>query len=505
MRNFLGVFNLLAVSANTKQSAMGTAQTLDTGMMCDRGDIINLEPRRETNEDALIGHLEPDRIYNLGALTGFNVNFNRAEAQHFAFLYAYAGFDVVTTALGSGYKHVMTPAEPGPASVFFTGSMRYGKTIFKRRFADLLIQAVTATFTKDAWAKVKGDVRGSGKYEENITEEIVNAAYNAASLILAGTTVVQGATSAARLDSVHKIRREALSGEWENVPFSAVSGAGPGVITITPGDRHATGTAGDITFVETGSQINSVLTDFLAAGIVAGDTITVTGSVSNAGPFTVDTVVDHRIVTVEAIVSESPAGVITVTVTSLVDYKILYVPVEAAWATFPARVDESPLRVSNLVLKLGGAWDPVGLTYDGGYTLGEEIASIEHSITNEVPIEFRIGGTGTHANYALLKDRVQALKLNRELRDFMIQNYMGTDTTETFAVRMTATGALYDGTYPFLVDLVFPKVGVLTAPLSVGEKVIAEAGDLKPMYDAVSGYSVRIEIHNTVASYAAAP
>ena len=52
-------------------------------------------------------------------------------------------------------------------------------------------------------------------------------------------------------------------------------------------------------------------------------------------------------------------------------------PAEAAWATFPARVDESPLRVSNLVLQVGGAWDPVGLTYEGGYTLAEEIASID--------------------------------------------------------------------------------------------------------------------------------
>jgi hypothetical protein len=432
------------------------------------------------------------------------VNFNRAEAQHFAFCYSYAGFDAATPVpLGDGFIHVFTPSEPGPANAFFTGSMRYGKTIFKRRFADLLVQAVTATFAKDSWAKVKADVRGSGLYVDNITEETVNAAYNAASLTLAGTTVVQGATPAARIDSVHEIRVQAGSGEWENVVFTAVSGAGPAVISITPHARSVTGI--DISFEETLSEINSVTTDFLAAGIVEGDTIAVTGSTSNNGARTVVTVTQHQITTTEAQVDEIAGDTVTVAVTTLVDYKLLYVPVEPAWAAFPARIDESPLRVSNLVLKIGGAWDPVGLTYDGGYTVAEEIASIEHTITNEVPIEFRIGGTGTYANYALLKDRVQALKLNRELRDFMIQNYMGTDTTETFAVRMTATGALYDGTYPFLVDLVFPKVGVLTAPLSVGEKVIAEAGDLKPMYDAVSGYSVRIEIHNTVASYAAAP
>ena len=430
--SYIGIFDLLAVSANMQQAAagvpvMGAPQTLDTVMEVDAANVMNLDTRREDNSDALTGHVEADTIYNLGALTKFSIAFSRAEAQHFAFLYAYALGLCTSTAWSAGYKHVITPADPG-VPPFFTGAFRYGKTIVKGLFSDLLVSTVTSTFAKDKWLTLKADIAGSGLYASTVIEETVTAAYDAASLTLAANGV-QGADAPTRLSNVQRIRvQDPVTLEWVQVAFSAVSGAVPAVITIT-----------------------------------------------------------------------APGAAVTAT-----SYKILYDAVEPAWATFPARVVQSPLRVSNTVMKLGGQWDPVGLAYLGGYMLADEIESIEHTITNTDQVEMRIGGTGTYANYALRVDRKQALKLTRQMRDYMLQNYIGIGqgNAQTFAVRLTATGDSFATGQNYYVDLVFPVVGVLSAPLSIADKVVAEAGDLLPMYDPISGYSVRVEIGDTVAKYA---
>jgi hypothetical protein len=428
INSYIGIFDLLAVSANVQQTVMGSPQTLDTVMEVDAANVMNLDTRREDNSDALTGHVEADTIYNLGALSKFSIAFSRAEAQHFAFLYAYALGLCTDTAWGSGYKHVITPADPG-VPPFFTGAFRYGKTIVKGLFSDLLISSVTSTFAKDKWLTLKADINGSGLFASTVIEESVSADYNATSLTLAANGV-QGADAPTRLSNVQRIRvQDPVTLEWVQVAYSAVSAATPAVITITAPGSTATSTT----------------------------------------------------------------------------YKILYDPIEPAWATFPNRLVESPLRVSNTVMKLGGLWDPVGLNYLGGYTLADEIESIEHTITNTDQIEMRIGGTGEYANYALRVDRKQTLKLTRQMRDYMLQNYIGIGqgNAQTFAVRLTATGDSFATGQNYHVDMVFPVVGVLSAPISIADKVVAEAGDLLPMYDPISGYSVRVEIGNTGPTYAA--
>jgi hypothetical protein len=430
MNSYIGLFDLLAVSANTQQSAMGSPQTLDTVMEVDAANVMNLDTRREDNSDALTGHVEADTIYSLGALSKFSIAFSRGEAQHFAFLYAYALGLCTDTAWGSGYKHLITPADPG-VPPFFTGAFRYGKTIVKALFSDLLVSTVTSTFAKDKWLTLKADIAGSGLFASTVIEETVTAAYDATSLTLAANGV-QGADAPTRLANVQRIRvQDPVSQEWVQVTPTAVSAAVPAVITITD--------------VSPGQSASTI-------------------------------------------------------------FKILYDAVEPAWATFPNRLIESPLRVSNTVMKLGGQWDPVGLAYLGGYTLADEIESIEHTITNTDQVEMRIGGTGEYANYALRVDRKQTLKLTRQMRDYMLQNYIGIGqgNAQTFAVRLTATGDLFATGQNYYVDMVFPVVGVLSAPISISDKVVAEAGDLLPMYDPISGYSVRVEVGNTGASYAAA-
>lgn len=188
----------------------------------------------------------------------------------------------------------------------------------------------------------------------------------------------------------------------------------------------------------------------------------------------------------------APGGIATLT-----DFEILYVPEEPAWCDFPARVSEPPLRVTDLALTLGGKWN--GAAFLGGRTLSDEIESIEHSLNNQYMIEYRVGGSGSFANYAFRQGRQQTLNMNRQARDFILQQRI--KDNEYFGVRMTATGAEFETDKNYGVDLVFPRCAVLKAPLSVNGKILAEAGDLQVLEDDTYG-SVRIEVTNKVNGYA---
>jgi hypothetical protein len=432
MRNYLANYDQLVVSANLKEAALNTEQTLDTSMLVAMATILGLDPRRESNADELTGKEEPDTVYDLGALTGGDMNFDKAQSQHFGFGYAYAlGVPAAGAAWGTGFKHVITPAE-GLTLPSFTAAMRIGKTIFKRRFAGMHVDQLTATFAKDSWAKLALAVKGTGKNSSNITKETVNAAFNATTLILAGTTTVQGATPAERLDNVHHIRVQVPStSQWQDVVFSIVSDAGPAVITIA------------------------------APGVAA----------------------------------------------TACNYEIIYSPTAVGWETFPARVSEPPLRVTDLVVNLGGKWD--GSALIGGHVLAEEIESIEHVLNNQLLIEYRVGGTGSYANYAVRQGRMQTIRLNRQARDYILQQKMVDN--EYFVVYMKATGAIFDPAEPlaeppvparnYYVEVVCPRCNVLKAPISVGGKFLGEAGDLVVLQDDTYG-SVKVTVGNMVAGYA---
>jgi hypothetical protein len=420
MRSFIAKDSLIAISANLKETAINTEQTLDTSLLVDLSTMLDLDFRREDNSDELTGKEEPDTIYDLGTLLNKPLVFSKAQAQHFAFLLSY-GLGVSTpSAWGVGFKHAITPIT-GMDLPGFTAAQRYGKTLNKRRYASCFVDTIKATFAKDSWAKAEGTLKGTGKYTDSVETETVNAAYNAVSLPLAANAV-QGSTAAERLDNVQRIRvKVPATEEWVEVVYTAVSAATPAVITIA-----------------------------------------------------------------------APGGAAT-----LVDYEILYVPSEAAWGTFPARVSETPLRVTDLLLKIGGKWD--GSAFQGGRTLAAEVESFEWNLNNQALVEFRIGGTGSYANYMMRQGRMQSINLTRQMRDFILQQAI--KDNEYFGVYAKATGAEFETGKNFYVELVWPRCGVLKAPMSVNGKIIAEAGDLKVLEDDTYG-SVLGWVGNEVSGYA---
>ena len=67
---------------------------------------------------------------------------------------------------------------------------------------------------------------------------------------------------------------------------------------------------------------------------------------------------------------------------------------------------------------------------------------------------------------------------------------------------MKLVGPEYEAGYAYEFELIFPKVGILAAPISVDGRIVAEAGDLQVLEDSTYG-SVQATVQNKVAAYAA--
>ncbi|MCG8686819.1 MAG: hypothetical protein MI892_18205, partial [Desulfobacterales bacterium] len=236
MRSFRAKHNIIAVSASSKETGINTEQTLDLSLLASVGDIITLEPRRETNADELTGKEEADTIYALGNTAKTTLNFPKAQPQHFGFGFGYGFGTLASAAAGSGYAKTITPMdgdmETDRSLPSFTAAQRLGKIVGKERFASMFVNGITATFSRDDWVKLVLDVVGTGNHESSVTEESVTAAENATSLTLSANAV-SGSTAQERLDAIHQIRCETSTDVWEEVAFSAVSSATPAEITIT--------------------------------------------------------------------------------------------------------------------------------------------------------------------------------------------------------------------------------------------------------------------------------
>jgi hypothetical protein len=426
MNSIQATYNQIAVSANVRESAINTEGTLDTLMLFDMANAIQLEPRREDNSNETIGKEEADSIYDNGALSSYSASNEKAQPQHFAFLFGFGLGSVSSAALGDGYKHTITPIsgdfDADRSNPSFTAAQRFGKTITKRRFASMFVDSVTATFAKDSWAKIAAAIKGTGKYSVDYVEETISALDNVTSLTLAANGVA-GSTAAERLANVHQIKVELAAGVWTEVAYSAVSAATPAIITIT--------------------------------------------SAGGAG--------------------------------TSKDYKVLYRPTEAAWATFPARVTESPLRVSELTVNIGGTWS--GSAFTGGRALTSEISSLEYTLNNNGNCQFVPGSGGAHAGRFRRSGRTQKIKVDREFRELIMQNKIAKN--ETFGIYIKCEGALYDATYKYQVEFIFPKCAVLAAPIGVDDKRLSESMDVQVLEHDTYG-SVIVIVQNLVEKYAAA-
>ncbi len=207
-------------------------------------------------------------------------------------------------------------------------------------------------------------------------------------------------------------------------------------------------------------------------------------------------------VNVTAVSADTPA-VLTIdppgSGTETVDYEVYYHPEEDAWCTPPATLDESPLRLVEAKVVVDGHFD--GSDVIGGTDLGGDLVSCEVNGENELDIVHVPDASGElYAAESWRTSRTITVKLARRFRDIVRQAQLDDNDYISLLLRIRGAPIPDGGGASFGFDLVFPRVGIVDAPVAANEKILAEEGDLKVLVDPQWGMG-RVIGYNTVASY----
>jgi hypothetical protein len=436
MRSHQATHNLFAISANLMEEAINTEQDLDTLFKIDLATLIKYDRRRETDADEAMGHEEITKLYDLGYLASIPLAISKCQPQHVACFGAYALGAIDTDPAGStGFKHTITPISGDLESARSNPSF----TFAMRYGLHLLKQRFASGFINSFSLSFERD-----KFLK-LDADIKATGKRTTNMYEESVTAHYNATS---LTLTHAV----------------AGGAGAPNAQNRLDNIHAIR-------VQVLSTLQWVDVIFSA--------------VSDA---------DHGVITIVA-----PGGT-----ADDVTYKILYNIKEAgdnAWCDFSGLDDiaESPLRVSDFLVKFGGKWN--GSDILGGRTIDADINSVKWTFDNKITPEFTMGAaTVGYANRALREGREQKIEFDRKFREYIIGNYA--DTMETFALYAIAEGAEYETNYKFTVELILPKVAVMGVDPKLSGKRLDETANIVIMEDAIYGSAI-LNIKNQVDTYAA--
>jgi hypothetical protein len=159
-----------------------------------------------------------------------------------------------------------------------------------------------------------------------------------------------------------------------------------------------------------------------------------------------------------------------------VDYHVDYIPAAPAWCTLPEYGDESPLKLVEARVVVDGFWD--GNELLGGVELQGEALAFSVAGKNNLELRHFPGASGPAAG-AVRGGRELTINLTETLRDTVRQYQSDHPETETVAVALLLQGAEIDPAGPrFGAELIFPRCGIMAAPVVVQGKRLAQAGDL---------------------------
>jgi hypothetical protein len=172
-----------------------------------------------------------------------------------------------------------------------------------------------------------------------------------------------------------------------------------------------------------------------------------------------------------------------------IDFHIDYIPTEPSWCVFPASLDESPLRLVDAQLIVDGYFN--GLQVLGGETISSDLLGFSVQGKNDLEIRKLADGSGEiHASDAIRKGREITIKISERLRHTVRQWQADHAETDLLSLYLKIRGA----------DIIFPRVGIIKAPVSVSGKIYAQEGDLLVMDDGVYG-GVFVRVWNRASSY----
>jgi len=262
-----------------------------------------------------------------------------------------------------------------------------------------------------------------------------------------------------------------------------------------------TGKVGDNTCMEEIAAPYNAASLTLAANGVAGDAATERLSNVQAVQVLNPATLAWDEVAYSAVSADAP-GAITITppgvAATSTSYRVYYLPQESGWTDFPPRVEEPPLKVSRVEVTLGGRWD--GATFAGGARLAAELRAVTWTVKNYLTPENTPGAGSGYANRAFRYGREQTLKFDRDFRDFLISQHL--KDNDTLAIHLKAAGPEFEPGVSYQVELVFPRVAVLNAPVGVNQRRLGEEVQFAVLEDDDFG-SVIAFVQNQVSSYAA--
>ena len=267
------------------------------------------------------------------------------------------------------------------------------------------------------------------------------------------------------------------------------------------GAVKGTGKVADNTWVEIIAAPYNAVSLILAANGVAGDSPAERLSNVQAVQVLNPATQAWEEVSYSAVSADVP-GVVTISppgaAATATSYRVYYLPQESGWTVFPSRLEEPPLKVSQVQVTLGGRWD--GSTFAGGASLAAELRAITWTLKNYLNPENTPGAGIGYANRAFRYGREQTLKFDRDFRDFLLAQHL--KDNDTLALHLKAVGPEFEAGLNYQVELIFPRVAVLNAPVAVNQRRLGENVQFAVLEDDNFG-SVLAFVQNQVSSYAA--
>jgi hypothetical protein len=132
--------------------------------------------------------------------------------------------------------------------------------------------------------------------------------------------------------------------------------------------------------------------------------------------------------------------------------------------------------------------------------LSAELRAVTWTLKNNLTPETTPGAGAGYANRAFRSGREQSLKFDRDFRDFLLaQNLKDNDT---LAVYLQAQGPEFETGLSYQLEMVFPRVAVLSSPVKVAQRRLGENVEFAVLEDDDYG-SVVAFVQNQVSGYAA--
>lgn len=203
-----------------------------------------------------------------------------------------------------------------------------------------------------------------------------------------------------------------------------------------------------------------------------------------------------------AVITYSPA---IGTGTGNVNLEVTYIQDEAdlSWCTFPAKISESPLKVTDCEIRLHGLWN--GTSFSGGRPVPvDEGLGMSIAITPEITIHHGPDASGSlFATDSHREGLGIEITITKKMKDAIMQASMDKSDQENIAVRLLLQGAEIDigGGFYFGGEIIFPRCRLLSDEIGDAGKIKQEVPVLQVLDDGTYDGVVAI-IYNQVSAYA---